>query len=73
VSCEYNLMVFVSVVGMKIVLTVCCWVMNLNMLVKKTIKAKILNGLVPYFVGVPVDAPLLLVSPQPGMILGMFL
>lgn len=32
-------------------------------------KAKILNGLVPYF-GVPVHANLLLFSPQPDMILG---
>lgn len=36
---------------------------------KKVIKAKILDGLVPYF-GVPVTANLLLFSPQPGMILG---
>jgi hypothetical protein len=32
-------------------------------------RAKILNGLVPYF-GVPVHANLLLYSPQPDMILG---
>lgn len=31
-------------------------------------KAKIMDGLVPYF-GVPVDAQMLLFSPQPGMIL----
>lgn len=35
---------------------------------KKVIKAKILDGLVPYF-GVPVTANLLLFSPQPEMIL----
>lgn len=39
---------------------------------KTKYKAKILNGLVPYF-GVPVDATLLLFSPQPGMMLGMLL
>ncbi|KAK3164460.1 hypothetical protein QOZ80_1AG0018910 [Eleusine coracana subsp. coracana] len=35
---------------------------------KTSCKAKILNGLVPYF-GVPVDATLLLFSPRPDMIL----
>ena len=34
-------------------------------------KAKIMDGLVPYF-GVPVLAHMLLFSPQPGMILGRF-
>jgi hypothetical protein len=32
-------------------------------------KAKIMDGLIPYF-GVPVHANMLLFSPQPGMILG---
>uniref|UniRef100_A0A453KKF0 DNA-directed RNA polymerase subunit n=2 Tax=Aegilops tauschii subsp. strangulata TaxID=200361 RepID=A0A453KKF0_AEGTS len=36
---------------------------------KRVIKAKILDGLVPYF-GVPVTANMLLFSPQPEMILG---
>jgi hypothetical protein len=39
---------------------------------KDNIKAKILNGLVPYF-AVPVKANLLLFSPQPDMMLGMLL
>jgi hypothetical protein len=39
---------------------------------KKKIRAKILNGLVPYF-GVRVHANLLIFSPQPDMILGKLL